>query len=419
MPNAPALIFPPEVDYECTRCGRCCSHPWEIPLDAASAERIRSVDWSRFKPDLAGQPLVVPRSGKPGEMTLQRRGDSCVFLTPDQRCLVHQERGLEFKPRACQQFPYVFTETPRGIYVGVSFATRGIRSGTGTPLARHEEHLRALSAGAYHRRVIREPVVFDPDWEITFEDALALEGGLLELLRGDATSLEDDLVAGGVYLDLFGEFLRGERGRQRRPGPAFQEGWERLGYRRIREIAAKFRPSPAARRMFLTSFVMGVEAAFSPGSPAWHVARSLAAQVGSALRIGRIRLGSLQAILPLGAHSSVDFDPGNTALTDPLRLYLRHVLFRKRLIPFCGVRTGYRLLCIDFALVRWFAQARAALQGRRSVEPEDVPESIETVERYFVLHTRFDQVFEHAWLQKLLTRAARQKQFLGTMVRSE
>lgn len=415
----PPLIFPPEVDYECTLCGRCCSHPWEIPLDAPSVDRIRSVDWTKVKPELAGLPLVVPRKDKPGEMTLQRVGGHCVFLTPENRCLIHQERGLLFKPRACQQFPYVFTETPRGIYVGVSFATSGIRTGPGNPLQRHEARLRDLSTQAYHRRVVHESVQFDPGYDITFDDALALETGLFHLLQGGRHSLEDDLVAGGIYLDMFEEFLRTEGRRMRQPGPAFQEGWDRLGDRRIRDIAAKFRPSPGPQRIFLASFIMCVEAAFTPGSSLGHFARAISAQIKAALRFGRIRLSSLDASLPLAAHSSVRFPAEDSAVTDLIRLYLKHVIFRKRLIPFCGVKMGYRLLCIYFALVRWFAQARAALEGRRRVEPGDIPESIERVERYYVLHTRFDQAFEHPWLQSLLARAARRKQFLGTIVRSE
>ncbi len=418
MPNKLPLIFPPDVDYECTQCGRCCSNPWEIPLDEPAIERIRSVDWSEVRPELKDQPLVVPREMLKDEMTLQRFGEACVFLTDGNRCLIHQQRGLAFKPRACQQFPYVFTDTPAGVFVGVSFATSGIRRGEGTPLERIEERLQELANGAYHFRTVKNEVLFQPGLEITFDDALALEEGLLELLNGQDGNLEDDLVSGGIYLNMFHQFQKEEGKNRSQPGEAYLESWRRIGYQRIRDIGSKLRPSGRAQRMFLANFVTCVEAAFTPGDPFTQMLRSFAVQVKTALNLGSIHLSSLQATLPLRSHVAVKFPVDDPEVADPIRLYLRHSIFRKRLIPYCGIKTGYQLLCIYYALIRWFARARAALRQSRWVEAVDVPESIETVEQYYALHTRFDQAFEHPLLQSLLERASRKKQFLATIVRS-
>jgi Fe-S-cluster containining protein len=419
MSNPEIFIVPPDVDYECTQCGRCCSHPWEIPLGEDDIARIQSVDWAQAAPGLAGQPLVVPRKSDPQKLTLQREGGRCVFLLEDNRCLIHRERGLGSKPRACQQFPFIFTQTPAGTYVGVSFATAGVRAGQGEPLRRNEEWLRQVAAKPYHRRVIRDPVLFHPGVEISFQDALHLEAGLWDILEPGWFSLEDDLVTGGVYLDLFHEFARQRAAPGGRLGEEFRDGWRRIGYRRIRDIAAKLRAAPLAQRMFLANFVMCVEAAYGEGTSVGQMVRSALAQAGAGLRLGSVRLRSLGAVLSLRAHSAVLFPADDRAVTDPLRLYLRHVVFRKRLIPFCGVKTGYLLLCVYFALVRWFAQARASVRGSPRVESEDIPESIATVERYYVLHTRFDQVFEHPLLQTLLARAATQKSFVASIVRSD
>ncbi|MDA1137427.1 MAG: YkgJ family cysteine cluster protein [Planctomycetota bacterium] len=412
------IIFPEEVDYECTQCGKCCSNPWEIPLKADDIQRIRSVDWSESKPELKGQPLVVARKSSPDLMTLQRRANGkCVFLLDDNRCLVHAERGLEFKPQACQQFPYVFTDTPKGKFVGVSFATPGIASSNSEPLRRYEERLTKLAEKPYHHRSIQDKVTFNPDHEISFDEALALEAGLLDLLE-PGFDLEDDLIAGGVYLEQFQHFLSETRGVTDQPAIAFSEGWRRIGYRRIRETASKYKPSPVAQRSFLTNFVMCVEAAYSGGSSLGGMSRAFMAQIGASLKIGSVQLQSLDAALPFAAHASVGFDSSNRRITDPIRLYLRHVIYRKRLIPYCGVKMGYMLLCIYFALIRWFAQATAAVRGSAEVEPQDIAESIETVEMYYVLHTRFDQVFENRLIQSLLNKAANQKLFLGMIVRS-
>ncbi len=412
------VIIPEEVDYECTQCGKCCSDPMEIPLRGDDIERIRSVNWSELKPELTDQPLIVARESSSDLLTLQRDEDGrCVFLLEDNRCLIHAEQGLEFKPQACQQFPYVFTDTPTGKFVGISFATPGIESSNSEPLRRYEERLTRLAEQPYHHRFIHDRVTFDSGHEISFEEALALETGLLDLLE-PGFDLEDDLVAGGVYLEQFQQFLRETIGEKERPAIDFTEGWRRIGYRRIRETAGKFKPSPVAQRSFLTNFVMSVEAAYSGCSSLGGMFRAFKAQVGASLRIGSVRLQGLDAVLPFDAHASVSFDSSNRRITDPVRLYVRHVVFRKRLIPFCGIKMGYMLLCIHFALIRWFAQARAAGRGSEEVEPQDVAESIETVERYYVMDARFDQAFEDRVIQSLLNKAAKQKLFLGTIVRS-
>jgi Fe-S-cluster containining protein len=412
------IIFPEEVDYECTQCGKCCSIPWEIPLKEDDIQRIRSVDWSESKSELKGQPLIVARKSSPDLMTLQREENGkCVFLLEDNRCLIHAERGLEYKPQACQQFPYVFTDTPKGKFVGVSFATPGIESSNSEPLRRYEERLTKLAEQPYHHRSIQDKVTFDPGHEISFDEALALEGGLLDLLE-PGFDLEDDLVAGGIYLEQFQQFLRETLGEKEQPAIDFSEGWKRIGYRRIRETAGKYKSSPVAQRSFLTNFVMCVEAAYSEGSSIRGMFRAFMAQIGASLKIGSVRLQSLDAVLAFDAHASVNFDSSDRRITDPIRLYVRHVIYRKRLIPYCGIKMGYMLLCIYFALIRWFAQAMATVRGSNEVEPQDVAESIETVERYYVLHTRFDQVFENRLIQTLLNKAANQKLFLGTIVRS-
>ena len=88
------------VQFQCTRCGRCCvgGGGRYVYLGAAEAERIRSFlglsrAWfrRRYLQRLEHGDLVIV----PG------RGERCVFLDADGRCRVYPARPLQ-----CRTYPF-------------------------------------------------------------------------------------------------------------------------------------------------------------------------------------------------------------------------------------------------------------------------------------------------------------------------
>ena len=62
---------------------------------------------------------------------------TCVFLDSEQLCSIHAELGASAKPITCRQYPFQFTRTPEGIFVGASFFCTSIRQNSGRPMMEH------------------------------------------------------------------------------------------------------------------------------------------------------------------------------------------------------------------------------------------------------------------------------------------
>lgn len=138
------LFFLPDQNYDCVQCGRSCSG-WRVHVDPVTEERI------------AGSPVVlriIEERGKTqpievdpadGSKILPRKADgTCVYLNEDRLCSIHAELGYQDKPVGCRQFPFQFTLTPDGVYVGISFSCTAAQQNVGRPLPAHEEDLREL-----------------------------------------------------------------------------------------------------------------------------------------------------------------------------------------------------------------------------------------------------------------------------------
>jgi hypothetical protein len=144
------------------------------------------------------------------------REGACVLLGEDGLCQAHRYFGAEAKGTICRLFPYLFVEAPEGGYTGYSFCCRPVRDPG--ELTKTSEVLRESPEAAYeearsffpgvHYRKAPECVAISQDLEIAWDDYLALESGLLELLGMETGKPGDSLVCGSVYLTLSGLFLK-------------------------------------------------------------------------------------------------------------------------------------------------------------------------------------------------------------------
>lgn len=121
------LHLPPEQRFECTVCGRCCKIPWNVPVEPRAEVVLRESEAYQRRVREGFQPLVVVQE----RLTLARNQDkSCTFLD-ENGCELHREIGGEKKPVVCQTFPYLFTETPDGIFTSLSYACPAVLDDTG------------------------------------------------------------------------------------------------------------------------------------------------------------------------------------------------------------------------------------------------------------------------------------------------
>jgi Fe-S-cluster containining protein len=201
------LLIPEGINYECTGCGKCCSG-WSVPMTEADYQRVSSVDWSSLHESYRDKKLFremkkSEREGTPYAYKIVSETGVCPFLV-NNLCYMHSMHGAEFKPSICQQFPYLFNETPSGIYLSVSFVSIAVIYNTGTPLAEQRELMERKLED--FRRLYPD---YRPDWSqikltvnqpLTWDEYIQIEQRLLDFIRQQDRPLEERMLAGSAFL---------------------------------------------------------------------------------------------------------------------------------------------------------------------------------------------------------------------------
>lgn len=424
----PPLLLPDNVVFTCQQSGACCRSDWLIGVDDAAHARLREVAWARHEPALAGVtpfvPLPFPLPG--GErLTFARRPDgACVFLTGDQRCGIHRHLGAASKPQICREFPYHFVRTPDGVAVGVSFACTAVRAHHGASLPAQRDEVRAVLAGSTRVEALPERLTLFGTIDLDWTAYRPIEAALLDLLTKPDRPLPVSLLAGSALLSLCIGLTQIEARARRagQPPPAtLAGGLEELragGYGRLLDIAAGAR---YPRRPSLTYL--------APPYTWLELTRRRLSRAGLLLRVygnyfrfrrGRGRIADaitggeafeLADVLRVRVDTSV---PG----VEPfLREYWSHVVFRKTLTPMHGIFRGYQTLLALYSFMKLAARLHAWRAGRPVAALADVKEAVRLVERAFVLHARYTDLFRLAPVVTVLAdRLYQQPSFVRTAV---
>ncbi|MBI3726316.1 YkgJ family cysteine cluster protein [bacterium] len=431
------FLFPKDLDFECTSCGRCCRDRWEIRVDAPSAEKLLSHDWSASLPELAGAvpfkkrlPLaagVVESGADELSYTIERRScGSCVFLTQNNLCTIHSKLGFLEKPQVCQQFPFLFSESKEGVTVGLSHYCPGVRRREGAsapPLLAQEAELRRLHAHALRVERAPERILIDDGLPVLWEDYAAFEAFLRELLIADPRSVPASLGSLAVASAMLADFLRVRAaGKDEPPAGAvrdFVAGWKRMGPARIVEIARRQRRAPRTVRILLRQFLSLVDVGGSDaGTSLGRALRGFWAFVKEALGVGSAHCLPLDARVSIRAVRGVELPWESPELSEPLRRYADHAIFRRRLLPILGARVGLALLVLHVAAARYVARAQAVLAGRERATPDDVATGIQLVEKHYATHSRLGEAFARGPARGLFRKiAARPRYALAILER--
>jgi hypothetical protein len=89
----------------------------------------------------------------------------------------------------------------------------------------------------------------------------------------------------------------------------------------------------------------------------------------------------------------VGFDAAAPGVDVFLREYWSHVIFRKTLTPMHGVFRGYQTVLALYSFMKLAARLHAWRAGRPAAVLADVKEAVRLVERAFVLHARYTDLF--------------------------
>ncbi|MCH5377380.1 MAG: YkgJ family cysteine cluster protein, partial [Planctomycetes bacterium] len=189
--------------WDCHGCGHCCRGT-TIPLDQSDIQRLDAQQWQR-DPDFRGIRTVVRSSLLGGRRVLAKRADgSCVFLTADGRCRIHQRYGADAKPAVCRMFPFQLVPLGQFAYITPRRSCPSAAADRGRPVAEHVAWLK--KAGLIERfsppgtrppRIVRGV-------RRTWPEFLAAADALAHLMADPRFPLVRRVVHGLQFCELLG-----------------------------------------------------------------------------------------------------------------------------------------------------------------------------------------------------------------------
>jgi Fe-S-cluster containining protein len=203
-----ALRIDPEQRFSCAQCGRCCRRG-EVVVSDREVESFRKRDAARWfrerddAPEGAERDPFEPIPFVGGFHRIRQREDgACGFLSPQNRCRLHEELGGRRKPLTCRMFPLRFHPAADAVVVTASFSCPTVVAGTGERLASGDalSAIKALRTEWFARHpYVASPLVFVPGRSIESDSLGTLRECLLTML---------DRVDGEGRRDLRANVLR-------------------------------------------------------------------------------------------------------------------------------------------------------------------------------------------------------------------
>src|SRR5262249_38801945 len=140
-------------------------------------------------------------SGPPWARTyhLNHHSDgSCVFLSDQGRCRVHERFGYQVKPLPCRLFPFILIPAGDHWRVGMRYACPSAAGNKGRGIADHEQALREFAAELARREGLDEkpnalklvPPALQGRQRVDWPDILCLMRALLALLQNHNDRME-------------------------------------------------------------------------------------------------------------------------------------------------------------------------------------------------------------------------------------
>jgi lysine-N-methylase len=155
--SLPVRHLPVVQNWDCHVCGSCCQE-YLVTITDEEWQRIEAQDW-KDDPLINGRPLF--RKSGPWwarRYHLNHREDgSCVFLSEQGRCRIHERFGYQTKPLPCRLFPFVLVPAGDHWRVGMRFACPSAAANKGRNITDHETALREFAAELARREGLETP----------------------------------------------------------------------------------------------------------------------------------------------------------------------------------------------------------------------------------------------------------------------
>jgi len=378
----PALVLDAEQRFTCQQCGRCCRRGWDIALTPGEVKAYRQAKAERYyreredSPEGADTDPFDPLPG--GYARIRKRADgACGFLSPENRCRLHEELGAERKPLTCRLFPFRFHPAEGSPVLTASFCCPTVVRNAGARLDAQPREIATLRKAWSREYPERDLAVELIKGRPLGGEALAtLRQVLREMLDRPGPSGRPDLPANVLRMARFVEDITRHRV-VRLPAPRFAEYVELTGrYAAKSEQPVPARPASALGRLLSRGFLFAVVAAREqledPRESGlrlglrWRLARLLAHTHG---------MGPGLSGLDLAAARRARFHPGDPEVQGLAGNYLRAAVQTLG----TGRRPVLEELAVSFAFLNAagvLAAQRAARAGRTMVDAEAFSEGL-------------------------------------------
>ncbi|MEW6557180.1 MAG: flagellin lysine-N-methylase [Elusimicrobiota bacterium] len=359
-------------------CAVCCKN-WDIDIDDETYQKLVDVKWEQFSDRFENRKIFIDRDGRKKFELIDSR---CIFLDDDNYCLIHKKLGFDAKSTICKMYPFKFVKTPEGIIVRLSFVCPSVIKDTGVQLENQISEIEKLATlQPDWIRKIDETVVVDSDIKISYNDYKKIENVIFELLRA-RHDYETSLKAPAKFLRALSESLK----KKESLNDILQKTDKEIFFRKKENV------SKEKQKLYLALFV-GYEFV---GRAKENLLKKYANLLKLVFRTGSLKLNNEKFKLSEIAETYFDID--NENIQNTIKRFIEHLLFSKWHLLSSAVSTpnlvsGYSLLLVVYALVKWWSRAFALIRKSAVVELCDVEKAITFVELNYTGHITKETLF--------------------------
>ena len=373
-------VFAPEgfSDFECARCGDCCTDPQRITISSAKYDRLARVlrdTGFRFP---VRDALMRNEDDPEGPATFALVGERCVFLTDEGHCHLCEIGVPELRGLWCISFPVTPIVTPRGVNYSISFACPETAA-----ILRSKTPLNILALTVPGGSFVsperpftarhRIPTVSGKP-KLGWAGHRLIEGMLLALARDWEVNTATRLVLMPVMLN---HLLEGYRGPE--SDALLRERVSHAG-RKLAEMVRVARAARADRQAHYEALagIFGRRI----GLRSKTRLRKLVDAAMRRVRDRRTRVKTSEPGSALARLYTAHYKPRASRIEHILGNYIICRLFANREMLTGGVYKGVYAVCYLVALIRFFATIAAAEEGGM-VNQGVLLEAVRTVEKLF------------------------------------
>lgn len=377
-----AIYIEPGARYQCVPdCGFCCGF-WNIPIDLTRKDRLLEKAWVRkIDQDLGKRKGhgVFKIIGQKDHAVIERQQGVCSFINERKFCSIHALEGYEAKPVACQQFPFIYYHTPRGLEVFLDHSCPEIIQNLGELVSREE--VQSRMGFQEHVINISLPIPLTSAINLEWENFLALEKALLNVLQ-KTYSFEEKIHCLQLIVSETSKKLSSDSSNIA-TADAIQAALCRDPAPFLTEIATL--PSSRSKRdLYLAILIQLVESVYSGevGVKRLGMFGLLNKIVRQWKRAGQNDFHVFGFHVNYSDINQIAYQVEKEPCKGILDRYLVHLVRRLVGTGKIPIMKRISIIATNFAMVQWFSRAFAASKQRTNVTKEDLVFAIKVVEKF-------------------------------------